>query len=79
MCLHSRCAPQAARASPARARAAPTFACRTLYQEEQVALVPGVAFGDPECLRISYATSMELLKSAMERISRAFSKLSRPE
>jgi aspartate/methionine/tyrosine aminotransferase len=45
-------------------------------QEELVALVPGVAFGDPQCLRISYATSMESLQSAMERITRAFSKLS---
>ena len=41
-----------------------------------MALVPGVAFGDPQCLRISYATSMEVLESAMERITRAFSKLS---
>ena len=41
-----------------------------------MALVPGVAFGDPQCLRISYATSMEVLESAMERMARAFSKLS---
>ena len=40
--------------------------------KEQVAVVPGTAFG--ECgegfVRISYAYSLERLKKAMERISR---------
>jgi len=36
-----------------------------------VALVPGDAFGAPECVRISYAASMETLQAAMERIQRA--------
>lgn len=36
--------------------------------EQGVALVPGEAFGAPGRLRISYATSMESLEQAMERI-----------
>eukprot|EP00850_Spirogloea_muscicola_P016511 SM000134S26954 [mRNA] locus=s134:188083:191084:- [translate_table: standard] len=37
----------------------------------EVALVPGSAFGAPECVRISYAASFETLWLAMERIERA--------
>lgn len=41
----------------------------------QVALVPGEAFGAPDCIRISYAASMDELKEALERLEKAFSKL----
>ena len=43
-----------------------------LLKEEQVAVVPGTAFGDcgEGFLRISYAYSLENLKNAMERIAR---------
>ena len=41
----------------------------------KVALVTGNAFGSPECVRISYAASMEELKEAMSRIKEALSKL----
>lgn len=34
----------------------------------QVALVPGDAFGNGGCIRISYAASMEELKTAIESI-----------
>eukprot|EP01047_Picozoa_sp_COSAG01_P050636 COSAG01_NODE_5137_length_4461_cov_2.612016_5_plen_425_part_00 len=51
--------------------------CVYILDEEQVALVPGLAFGDDNCLRICYATSMQILQTAMERVSRAFSKLQR--
>ena len=44
----------------------------------EVALVPGVAFGDGNCLRICYATSMEVLEKAMARIVGAFTQLTRP-
>ena len=37
----------------------------------QVALVPGSAFGSPRTLRMSYATSMENLDKALDRISKA--------
>ncbi|MFW5707902.1 MAG: pyridoxal phosphate-dependent aminotransferase [Bacteroidota bacterium] len=40
-----------------------------------VALVPGDAFGSPECLRISYATSDNLLIEAVERIKKALAPL----
>ena len=33
-------------------------------EKAQVALVPGSAFGNPECLRISYAASDDTLKAA---------------
>ena len=36
-----------------------------------VALVPGSAFGAPGCMRISFATSMEKLKDALNRIKNA--------
>ncbi|MBI5330025.1 MAG: pyridoxal phosphate-dependent aminotransferase [Betaproteobacteria bacterium] len=38
-----------------------------------VALVPGSAFGAEGCIRISFATSMDNLKKAVERIARALS------
>ncbi len=49
--------------------------CMYLLDEAHVALVPGEAFGNPNCIRISYATSRELLEIAMERIAKALSKL----
>lgn len=36
--------------------------------EAGVAVVPGSAFGTPDCIRISFATSMENLQKAMQRI-----------
>ena len=40
-----------------------------LLDEAKVALVPGSAFGAPGHMRLSYATSMEMLYSAVSRIS----------
>ncbi len=39
--------------------------------EHGVAVVPGSAFGAEGCMRLSFATSMENLKAAVERIARA--------
>jgi aspartate aminotransferase len=39
-----------------------------LLDKANVATVPGDAFGDPNCIRLSYATSMDLLTKAVERI-----------
>lgn len=39
-----------------------------LLYEGMVSTTPGDAFGVPECLRLSYANSMEELEKAMERI-----------
>jgi len=41
-----------------------------LLDEAKVALVPGSAFGAPGHMRLSYATSMEMLESAVSRISK---------
>jgi aspartate/methionine/tyrosine aminotransferase len=46
-----------------------------LLKEAKVAIVPGDAFGMDECIRISYATSMENLERGMDRIIDAVSKL----
>ncbi len=42
-----------------------------LLSEANVATVTGEAFGNPDCLRISYATSEELLTKAFTRIKEA--------
>ncbi len=42
--------------------------CMYLLEEQNVALVPGEAFGDPSGLRISYASSMANLEEATRRI-----------
>lgn len=47
-----------------------------LLDEALVAVVTGDAFGDPNCIRISYATSEEILTNAIGRIKKALDKLS---
>lgn len=42
-----------------------------LLKEAGVALVPGSAFGMPGHMRLSFATSQEILKSAIERLKKA--------
>lgn len=46
-----------------------------LLNEALVALVTGEAFGDPNCIRISYAASEETLTEAMSRIKAALEKI----
>ncbi|MCP4631637.1 MAG: aminotransferase class I/II-fold pyridoxal phosphate-dependent enzyme, partial [candidate division Zixibacteria bacterium] len=46
-----------------------------LLKYAHVALVPGEAFGDDTFIRLSYATSMENIEKAMERIISAVGKL----
>ncbi|SDQ55137.1 L-aspartate aminotransferase apoenzyme [Virgibacillus subterraneus] len=41
-----------------------------LLEEEKVALVPGSGFGAPNNVRLSYATSIDLLEEAAKRIKR---------
>lgn len=41
-----------------------------LLEEEKVAIVPGSGFGAPENVRLSYATSLDLLEEAAKRIKR---------
>ncbi|QNR24852.1 pyridoxal phosphate-dependent aminotransferase [Croceimicrobium hydrocarbonivorans] len=49
--------------------------CMYLLEEALVALVPGDAFGSPECIRISYASSLKDLETALSRIKAAIEKL----
>jgi aspartate aminotransferase len=42
--------------------------CMYILNKVYVATVPGDAFGDPDCMRFSYATSKEKLVEAVERI-----------
>lgn len=51
-----------------------TFAKR-LLEEQHVALIPGAAFGCDDCVRISFATSMEKIKKGMDRIEEWLHKL----
>ena len=46
-----------------------------LLEDAHVATVGGDAFGDPECFRMSYATSDDNIREAMSRIKKSLSKL----
>jgi aspartate aminotransferase/aspartate/glutamate/aspartate-prephenate aminotransferase len=49
--------------------------CFYLLEAQHVALVPGGAFGEPKGLRLSYASSMEDLNTALDRIEAGLSAL----
>lgn len=49
--------------------------CMYLLNTVYVALVPGDAFGNPNCIRFSYATSTDKLTEAVRRIKEALGKL----
>lgn len=49
--------------------------CMYLLSDAMVSTVTGEAFGDPNCIRISYATSMENLQIAMDRMKVSLAKL----
>jgi aspartate aminotransferase len=51
--------------------------CAHLLDEVGVAVVPGAAFGDDRCIRISYAVSDEVLSEALEKIGDALSRTKR--
>lgn len=42
--------------------------CSAILESAQVAVVPGGSFGSPNHIRISYATSMEKLRTGLDRI-----------
>lgn len=46
-----------------------------LLEEAKVALVPGEAFGDDDYVRLSYATSLDDIRTGMERIRASLGKL----
>jgi aspartate aminotransferase len=49
--------------------------CMYLLNTAHVSTVTGRAFGEPDCIRISFANSMEKIEAAMERISNAMKAL----
>lgn len=49
--------------------------CLYLMEEHNVALVPGDAFGAPAGIRLSYAASMDDLRTAAESLQRGFAQL----
>ena len=49
--------------------------CMYLLNKANVSTVTGRAFGTPDCIRISFANSMEKIETAMARIKEALSKL----
>ncbi len=52
-----------------------TDLCTYLLDEAEVAVVPGAAFGDDRCIRLSYAVSEETLEMALNKIKKALDKL----
>lgn len=49
--------------------------CMYLLNKANVSTVTGRAFGEPDCIRISFANSMEKIEAAMARIKDALGKL----
>ena len=45
--------------------------CARLLEDAHVALVPGDGFGDPHCVRLSYAVADDQLRDALERVGQA--------
>lgn len=52
-----------------------TDLCMYLLQDAKVSMVTGEAFGDNNCIRLSFATSEEILTEAMRRIKISLAKL----
>ena len=48
-----------------------TAMCTYLLEKAHVACVPGEAFGDPNCIRLSYAVADEILMDALRRMKEA--------
>ena len=47
--------------------------CRRALEDEGLAVVPGVAFGDDRCIRLSCAVSRETITTGLERLQRTLS------
>lgn len=45
-----------------------------LLEKHKVSLVPGIGFGDDNCVRLSYAMAMSKIKEGIERIEKALGK-----
>jgi aspartate aminotransferase len=49
--------------------------CMYLLNTAHVSTVTGRAFGEPECIRLSFANGMAKIEAALDRISRAMARL----
>ena len=52
-----------------------TDLCMYILNEAKVSTVTGSAFGNADCMRISFANSMENVEEGLNRIKHALSKL----
>ena len=50
--------------------------CDGLLEQEQVAVIPGIAFGADDCIRLSYATDMTSIEKGMDRLEKFVRELS---
>ena len=48
---------------------------KVLLEEEKVAVIPGAGFGLDNYIRLSYATSMDIIENGIDRISTFLSKI----
>ena len=52
--------------------------CMYLLREAHVSVVAGSGFGEPNCVRISYAVTEDQLRAALQRIQEVLAKLKMP-
>ncbi|WP_199250532.1 pyridoxal phosphate-dependent aminotransferase [[Phormidium] sp. ETS-05] len=44
--------------------------CKQLLENQQVAAIPGIAFGADDCIRLSYATDMATIEKGIDRLDK---------
>lgn len=44
--------------------------CNALLEEQQVAAIPGIAFGADNCIRLSYATDLKTIQEGLKRLDK---------
>ena len=49
--------------------------CERLLAEQKVASIPGIAFGNDNCMRLSYATDLNTIEKGMNRLEKFISSL----
>ena len=49
--------------------------CKLALEKVGLAIVPGIAFGDDKCIRISYATSREIINDGIDRLEKLLTQL----
>jgi len=49
--------------------------CKQFLEKENVATIPGVAFGEDKCIRFSYATDMESIEKGLTKFAKFIKKL----